>query len=397
MGVKVLSVVGTRPEAIKLFPVIHALEADPRFESRVCVTGQHRGMVDNLLSIAEVRPDFRLDAGRNQSSLETLAASLLVGLGQVLEAENPDWVLVQGDTTSALCGALAAFYRKIRIGHVEAGLRTGSLQHPWPEEGNRRLICGIATLHFAPTGTAAAALGRENVVASTIHVTGNTVIDALQWTNKRNNQTSLGGSRLSAIAERAAGRRIVCVTAHRRESFGPGMRAIADAIRQLGARQDILLVLPLHPNPAVRAVMEQSLKGACNVELVEALDYPDFVRLIDLSYLILTDSGGLQEEAPALGKPVLVMRDTTERPEGIRAGTARLVGTDVDRIVDAVTTLLDDAQQYRRMARAHSPFGDGQAATRILEVLASEALPSSCGDADPVATAAQPAPFDQTL
>ncbi|HEX7710008.1 MAG TPA: UDP-N-acetylglucosamine 2-epimerase (non-hydrolyzing) [Sphingomonadaceae bacterium] len=368
---RILTIFGTRPEAIKLFPLVHALEADPRFVSRVCVTGQHRGMLDQVLEISGIAPDHDLDLMRPDQSLDALTAALLTGIGRVLDEERPDWAVVQGDTATAMCGALAAYYRKIPVAHVEAGLRSGNIHHPWPEEVNRKVIGAFAALHCAPTATAAEALRRENVDPATVHVTGNTVIDALHWITARiAAQPSLAGG-LAELEARFAGKRIVGVTSHRRENFGEGMQAIAEAIRRIAARPDIAVIFPVHLNPNVRAVMQAELAGLDNVALIEPLDYPHFARLIGISHLMLSDSGGVQEEAPALGKPVLVMRETTERPEGLEAGTAKLVGTDADRIVAEVERLLDDEAAYAAMARAHNPFGDGHSAARIAELLAN--------------------------
>jgi len=370
---RILTIFGTRPEAIKLFPLVHALAADARFVSRVCVTGQHRGMLDQVLEISGVVPNFDLDLMQPDQTLDALTASLLTGIGKVLDEEKPDWVVVQGDTATAMSGALAAYYRKIPVAHVEAGLRSGNIHHPWPEEINRKIIGTIAALHFAPTETAATALFVENVDPATVHVTGNTVIDALHWITRRIGEDSALACGLSGLEARFAGRRIIGVTSHRRENFGEGMRAIADAIRRIAARDDIAVIYPVHLNPNVRSVMEAELAALDNVALIEPLDYPHFAHLIGISHLMLTDSGGVQEEAPALGKPVLVMRETTERPEGIEAGTAKLVGTDADTIVSETFRLLDDETAYAAMARAHNPFGDGRSAARIVELLAQRA------------------------
>ncbi len=370
---RVLTIFGTRPEAIKLFPLVHALKADGGFESRLCVTGQHREMLDQVLQLAGIRPDRDLDLMRPGQPLDGLTAALLTGLGAVLDEERPDWVVVQGDTASALCGALAAYYRKIPVAHVEAGLRSGNIHHPWPEEVNRKAIAAIAALHFAPTPSAAQALRAENIDPQAIHVTGNTGIDALHWARARiAHDPSLAGG-LAATAGRFAGKRILGVTCHRRENLGAGMEAIAAAIRQIAARSDVAVVFPMHPNPDVRRVMEAALNGLGNVALMEPLDYPHFVRLLELADLMLTDSGGVQEEAPAFGKPVLVLRETTERPEGVEAGTARLVGADTARIVAEVSRLLDDGRAYAAMAQAHSPFGDGKSAGRIVGLIAAAA------------------------
>ncbi|GHD02113.1 non-hydrolyzing UDP-N-acetylglucosamine 2-epimerase [Novosphingobium pokkalii] len=366
----ILLVFGTRPEAIKMFPVVHALRADGRFRVVTCVTAQHRGMLDQVLAIAGIVPDHDLDLMRPNQTLDGLTAALLTEIGKVLDAEKPDWVVVQGDTATAMAGALAAYYRKIAVAHVEAGLRSHNIYHPWPEEVNRKIIGTIAALHFAPTETAAAALRAENVDPARIHVTGNTVIDALHWVTDRIAAQPALASGLANLEARFAGKRLIGVTSHRRENFGGGLEAIAEAIRTLAQRPDVALIFPVHPNPNVRAVMDAALAGLPNVALIEPLDYPHFARLLAISDIMLTDSGGVQEEAPALGKPVLVMRETTERPEGVAAGTARLVGTDAARIVAEATTLLDNPAAHAAMARAHNPFGDGHSAARIADLLA---------------------------
>ena len=369
---KILVVFGTRPEAIKLFPVVAALKADPRFDCRVCVSAQHRGMLDQVLEIAGLVPDHDLDLMKPDQSLDALTAALLTELGNVMDTEQPDRVMVQGDTATAMAGALAAYYRKIPVDHVEAGLRSGNILHPWPEEVNRKIIGSMASLHFAPTDVSEAALLRENVPGDRIHVTGNTVIDALHWVTARIAASPGLAAGLAQIEERFAGKRIIGVTTHRRENFGDGMDNIAEAIRRIAERPDVAVVFPVHLNPNVRKVMNERLAGLDNVALLEPLDYPHFARLLSIAEIMLTDSGGVQEEAPALGKPVLVMRETTERPEGVAAGTARLVGTDVTRIVTEIFTLLDDKAAYESMARAHNPFGDGQTSRRIVELLARE-------------------------
>jgi UDP-N-acetylglucosamine 2-epimerase (non-hydrolysing) len=371
MSARILTVFGTRPEAIKLFPLIHALASDRRFVSRVCVTGQHRAMLDQVLAIAGLVPDHDLAVMRPDQTLDGLTAALLTGIGQVIDTEKPDWVVVQGDTATAMAGALMAYYRKVPVCHVEAGLRSGNIHHPWPEEINRKIIGTIAALHCAPTETAAKVLLAENVDPATVHVTGNTVIDALHWITGRISEQPELAAGLADLERRFAGRRIVGVTSHRRESFGEGMQAIARAIRRLAQRPDVAVVFPVHLNPNVREVMERELAGLDNVALIEPLDYPHFARLLDIADLMLSDSGGVQEEAPALGKPVLVMRETTERPEGVAAGTAKLVGTDADRIVAEAERLLDDPAAYAAMSRAHNPFGDGHSAARIVELLAA--------------------------
>jgi UDP-N-acetylglucosamine 2-epimerase (non-hydrolysing) len=367
---KVIVVFGTRPEAIKMFPVVHALQATPGIETRLCVTAQHRALLDQVLDLAGLTPDIDLDIMRPDQTLDDLTARLIVALGAAFDAERPDRVLVHGDTLTTMVASLAAYYRKIPVGHVEAGLRSGDIHHPWPEEVNRRVVACIADLNFAPTEAAAAALRAEGRTEAGIHVTGNTVIDALLATRRRiRAQPALAGA-IAPLLARFAGRRILAVTSHRRENFGEGMASIAGAIRDIAARPDVAVIFPVHPNPNVRAVMEQALAGLANVAMIEPLDYPGFVGLLDACEIVLTDSGGVQEEAPSLGKPVLVMRETTERPEGVAAGTARLVGTDRDRIRAEIFTLLDDKAAYGAMARAHNPFGDGEAAGRIARIIA---------------------------
>lgn len=368
----ILVVFGTRPEAIKLFPVVAALKADARFDCRVCVSAQHRGMLDQVLEIAGIVPDFDLDVMKPDQSLDALTAVLLTGLGQVMDEVKPARVMVQGDTATAMSGALAAYYRKVPVDHVEAGLRSGNIYHPWPEEINRKIIGSMASLHFAPTETAANALRTENTDPARVHVTGNTVIDALHWVTGRIAAEPSLAAGLAELESRFAGKRIIGVTSHRRENFGEGMENIASAIREIAQRPDVAVVFPVHLNPNVRGVMNERLAGLDNVALIEPLDYPHFARLLAISEVMLTDSGGVQEEAPALGKPVLVMRETTERPEGVEAGTAKLVGTDAKMIVTQLFTLLDDKAAYEAMARAHNPFGDGHAARRIVELLGNE-------------------------
>jgi UDP-N-acetylglucosamine 2-epimerase (non-hydrolysing) len=369
---RILVVFGTRPEAIKLFPVIHALRSDPRFECIVCISAQHRQMLDQVLDIAGIVPDHDLDVMQPDQTLDALTARLLTGLGEVMDKVRPDRVIVQGDTATAMSGALAAYYRKIPVDHVEAGLRSYNIYHPWPEEVNRKIIGAMASLHFAPTETAAGALLKENVDPARVHVTGNTVIDALHWVSaKIEAEPALAGG-LTDLETRFASKRIIGVTSHRRENFGGGMEGIAQAIRTIAERPDVAVIFPVHLNPNVRKVMNSALAGLDNVALIEPLDYPHFARLINIAEIMLTDSGGVQEEAPALGKPVLVMRETTERPEGVEAGTAKLVGTDPAAIVTEISTLLDDREAYEAMARAHNPFGDGHSSARIVELLANE-------------------------
>ena len=371
MAARILVVFGTRPEAIKMFPVVHALRRQDAIETSVAVTAQHREMLDQVLDIAQIVPDADLDLMRPGQSLDELASRILLSFGPVLDEMQPDRVLVHGDTLTTMIVTLSAYFRKIPVGHVEAGLRSGNIYSPWPEEVNRKVAGAVADLHFAPTEAAAGALRGENVDPASIHVTGNTVIDALLETRAILRDRPQLAAGLDPLADRFAGKRIVAVTAHRRENFGQGMRDIAAALGQLAERSDVALIFPVHPNPQVRQVMEQALGGRDNVALIEPLDYPHFVRLQEMSEIILTDSGGVQEEAPALGKPVLVLRDTTERPEGIAAGTARLVATDPARIFTETPRLLDDAKAYAAMAQAHNPYGDGQAAARIAEIVAA--------------------------
>ena len=366
---RILVVFGTRPEAIKLFPLIHALRAHPGFDTRVVVTAQHREMLDQVMEFAGITPDIDLNIMTAGQSLDGLTARLLDALGPVLDAEQPDRVIVQGDTATAMVAALAAYYRKVPVAHVEAGLRSHDVYHPWPEEVNRKIVGSIADLHFAPTQTAADALLAENVPAERVLVTGNTVIDALHMARTRLAAEPARTQALDELAERFAGTRVVLVTTHRRENFGGGMENIARAIARIAAREDVGVIFPVHPNPQVRSVMDAILGHNPRVAMIAPQDYPHFVRLLDLCHLVLTDSGGVQEEAPGLGKPVLVMRETTERPEGVMAGTAKLIGSDEDRIVAEVATLLDDPAAYAAMAKAHNPFGDGHASARIVETL----------------------------
>ena len=367
---RILVVFGTRPEAIKMFPVVHALGRQQSLETRVVVTAQHREMLDQVLDIAQIRPDADLDLMQPGQTLDELASRILLSFGAVLDDMRPDRVLVHGDTLTTMIVTLSAYFRKIPVGHVEAGLRSGNIYSPWPEEVNRRVAGVVSDLHFAPTDGAAQALRAENVDPASVHVTGNTVIDALFATRDILRQRPGLAGGLDPLAARFVGKRIIAVTAHRRENFGDGMAGIASAIRTLSEREDLAVIFPVHPNPAVRPVMEAALADRSNVALIEPLDYPHFVRLLEMCDLALTDSGGVQEEAPSLGKPVLVMRDTTERPEGIAAGTAKLVATDKDRIVSEATRLLDDESAYAAMAQAHNPYGNGQAAERIARIVA---------------------------
>ena len=370
----ILIVFGTRPEAIKLFPLVRALRKDRRFTVSVCVTGQHRNMLDQVLAIADIVPEHDLMLMHPGQTLDELTARLVAGIGPVIDAEAPHCVVVQGDTTTALAGALAAYYRRVPLAHVEAGLRSNDNHNPWPEEVNRKLIADIASLHCAPTEAAARALYSENIDPSGVHVTGNPGIDALAWINARIEQEPALASEITVLEERFAGRRIIGVTCHRRENFGQGVEAVVEAVRTLSAREDVAFVVPLHPNPQAGAVMREALAGLDNVALTQPLGYPNFARLLAVSHLLLTDSGGVQEEAPAMGTPVLVLRRTTERPEGVAAGTALLVGADAERIVFETTRLLDDPAAHAAMARAHNPYGEGNSAAIITNLLAEMPL-----------------------
>jgi UDP-N-acetylglucosamine 2-epimerase (non-hydrolysing) len=370
---KVLTVFGTRPEAIKMAPLVKHLQAADGIDSRVCVTAQHRQMLDQVLELFEIRPDHDLNVMRPGQDLYSITGEILQSLKPVLEQERPDIVLVHGDTTTTFAATLSSFYQRIPVGHVEAGLRTGNLYSPWPEEANRKLTGALARLHFAPTVVSRDNLLRENVPASNIVVTGNTVIDALLSVRaKLESSAELSGSLGQRFPFLRPGARLLLITGHRRENFGDGFERICRAIATLARRYpDMDLVYPVHLNPNVRKPVGRLLSGIANVHLIEPQDYLPFVYLMTRATVILTDSGGIQEEAPALGKPVLVMRDTTERPEAIDAGTARLVGTDEASIADGVALLLDDEGEYRRMSVAHNPYGDGQACERIARSLLS--------------------------
>lgn len=367
---KILTVFGTRPEAIKMAPVVHALAGAPDIESRVCVTAQHREMLDQVLELFSIKPDYDLNLMKPGQDLTDITANVLLGLRPVLKEFKPDLMLVHGDTTTTFAAALAAYYEKIPVGHVEAGLRTGNIYAPWPEEINRRLAGAITTLHFAPTEGAARNLRAEGVKQECIHVTGNTVIDALlEVVSRIKSDTALAQKLEGEFPFLDAAKRLILVTGHRRENFGDGFARICKALASLAERKDVQIVYPMHLNPNVQEPVKRILNGLDNAHLIEPLDYLPFVYLMDRSYLIITDSGGVQEEAPSLGRPVLVMRDTTERPEAIEAGTVKLVGTNMERIVSAASILLDDKQAYEAMSQAHNPYGDGKAGQRILSVL----------------------------
>lgn len=368
---KVLTVFGTRPEAIKMAPVVRALAACEGIEPRVCVTGQHRQMLDQVLSLFDIAPDFDLNIMKPGQDLSSITADVLAGMKPVLAAFQPDFVLVHGDTSTTFAAALASYYARVSVGHVEAGLRTGNLYSPWPEEGNRRLTGALTRLHFAPTERARDNLLQENIDPATILVTGNTVIDALLDVKQRiETDAVLAADLAGRFAYLPADCRMVLITGHRRENFGDGFERICEAIALLARRHpDVHFVYPVHLNPNVQDPVKRLLSGVDNIHLIAPLDYLPFVYLMMRSTLVLTDSGGVQEEAPSLGKPVLLMRDTTERPEALAAGTVRLVGTDVQALCGQVSLLLNDAQEYERMAFAHNPYGDGLASGRIAQAL----------------------------
>ncbi|MYM57751.1 UDP-N-acetylglucosamine 2-epimerase (non-hydrolyzing) [Vibrio sp. OCN044] len=369
---KILTVFGTRPEAIKMAPLVDALAKDQRFEAKCCVTAQHREMLDQVLEVFSITPDYDLNVMQQGQNLNQVMARIVVELKPILKAFKPDVVLVHGDTTTTFAASLAAFYEKIAIGHIEAGLRTGDLYSPWPEEANRRLTGVFAHYHFAPTETSKANLVAENVPQKRICVTGNTVIDALYLIKDK----ITSDAKLSANLKRQfhfinSDNKLVLVTGHRRESFGAGFENICQALAVVAkTHPKTQIVYPVHLNPNVQEPVNRLLGGIDNIWLVEPLDYLPFVYLMDKADIILTDSGGIQEEAPALGKPVLVMRETTERPEAIAAGTVKLVGTKVDIIVEQINTLLNDQEAYKAMSLAHNPYGDGKACARILAQLA---------------------------
>lgn len=368
--IKVLSIFGTRPEAIKMAPVVKQLEADERFESKVCVTGQHREMLDQVLALFGIDPDFDLDIMSANQGLSQITSAVVLGLDQIFKSFHPDYVLVHGDTSTTSAASLSAYYHQIKIGHVEAGLRTGNLYSPWPEEGNRRITGTIADLHFAPTPEAKENLLRENINESQCFVTGNTVIDALLMTKQSIENNDEQSKKISEQFSKVLGEKTVLITGHRRENFGQGFINICTAIAELADEfPSVHFVYPVHLNPNVRNIVNTHLAGIDNVLLIEPQDYRPFVYLMDKSTIILTDSGGIQEEAPSLGKPVLVMRDTTERPEAVKAGTVKLVGTSKESIVENISLLLRDKKAYEAMSGAHNPYGDGEAAKRICDII----------------------------
>lgn len=369
---KVLTVFGTRPEAIKMAPVVKALAADSSFDAKVCVTAQHRQMLDQVLDIFDIRPDFDLDLMKPGQDLSDITSNVLLSMREVYKQWLPDIILVHGDTTTTLAASLSAYYAKVKVGHVEAGLRTHNKYSPWPEEMNRRVAGAVTDLHFAPTEMAHANLLREGIAPETIHITGNTVIDALLDVVDRVRADATLKARFEVQFDfLLPEKRLVLVTGHRRENFGAGFESICTALRDIASRGDVQVVYPVHLNPNVQEPVRRILSGVNDVHLIAPQDYLPFVYLMDRSSLLITDSGGVQEEAPSLGKPVLVMRDTTERPEAVDAGTVKLVGTDHTAIVREANRLLDDPAAYEAMARAHNPYGDGQAARRICDILKS--------------------------
>ena len=366
---RVLFIFGTRPEAIKLAPLILHLRRFPeRYQVQVCVTAQHRGLLDQVLAAFDVVPDFDLDLMTPGQTLFQSTSRIIAGMEPVF-ADKPDLAIVQGDTTTAMCGALAAFYAQVPVAHVEAGLRTGDMDQPFPEEMNRVLVSRIAALHFAPTEGAAENLRREGITRA-VSVTGNTGIDAVLYVRDR---IARGEIEFARAPVDARGKKLILITAHRRESFGEGFERICRALLAVAGRGDVHLVYPVHPNPNVQSVVKRHLGSHANVTLIEPLDYVPFVDLMSRAFVILTDSGGIQEEGPSLGKPILVLREKTERPEAVAAGTVKLVGTEVDQIVTETNRLLDDPGEYERMARIHNPYGDGHASERIEAVLRERA------------------------
>lgn len=368
---KVLTVFGTRPEAIKMAPLVHALASDERFEAKVCVTAQHREMLDQVLSLFDITPDYDLNLMKAGQTLNDITARILLELKPVLQEFKPDVVLVHGDTATTFASTLAAYYEQIPVGHVEAGLRTGNIYSPWPEEANRKLTGALATYHFAPTKTSKDNLLKENYAEANVVVTGNTVIDALLMVKAKIEQDNdLKDSLAAQFPFLEENKKLILVTGHRRESFGGGFERICEALAITAkANPNVQILYPMHLNPNVREPVNRILGGIENIILIEPQEYLPFIYLMMRSFIILTDSGGIQEEAPSLGKPVLVMRDTTERPEAVEAGTVKLVGTDVAIIVDSINILLTDEESYKKMSFAHNPYGDGLACNNIMNAL----------------------------
>lgn len=371
MKLKVLLTFGTRPEAIKMAPLALLLAKDERFECRLCVTGQHREMLDQVLQVFNLQADYDLEIMRLKQDLTDVTASVLLEMRKPIREFRPDVILVHGDTATTLSASLAAYYHQVPVCHVEAGLRTQDLYSPWPEEGNRKLTAALAAHHFAPTESAAENLIREGVSKNHISVTGNTVIDALkQAVGKLESDQELRARATATLPPIAHDRKMILVTGHRRESFGEGFERICRALRQVASSfNEVDIVYPVHLSPSVQEPVKRLLGSVANIHLIDPQEYLPFVYLMERAYFILTDSGGIQEEAPSLGKPVLVMRETTERPEAVEAGTVKLVGTSVDRIVCEASTLLQDDDAYARMSFAHNPYGDGSASERIVEGL----------------------------
>jgi len=371
---KVLVVFGTRPEAIKMAPLVKVLEKEKLLELKVCVTAQHREMLDQVLEIFEIVPDYDLNLMKSGQDLYDITANVLLGMKDVLSDFQPDIVLVHGDTTTTSATSLSAFYQKIKVGHVEAGLRTHDIYSPWPEEANRQITGVLSTYHFAPTSNSQDNLLRENKNSKDIIVTGNTVIDALFLAlDKIENSEVLKAKIIATINSQYKmndSKKLILVTGHRRENFGQGFINICEALKTLALNnQDIDIVYPVHLNPNVQKPVKEILSDVSNVYLIDPLQYEQFIYMMSQSYFIITDSGGVQEEAPSLGKPVLVMRDTTERPEALEAGTVKLVGTDMQVIIDEAQKLLDDDKAYEKMSKAHNPYGDGKACERIVDFI----------------------------
>lgn len=367
---RILVSIGTRPEAIKMAPLIKRLEVHSSFEVTVCVTGQHRAMLDQVLDLFEIKPQYDLNLMKPHQSLTEVTTAALSGMTEVIQAASPNLILVHGDTTTTMASSLAAFYQKVPLGHVEAGLRTGDLFAPWPEEANRKIAGTLAQLHFAPTESARMNLLKEQISPSNIHVTGNTVIDALcDVTNRIAIDRNLESVLLAEMPFLNTDKKIIMVTAHRRENFGKPIESIFKALRGLADRQDCLVAYPVHLNPHVSEPAKRILGDHPNVKLLPPLDYLPFVFLLSRAYFVVTDSGGVQEEAPSLGKPVLVLRSVTERPEAVLAGTVKLVGYDADKILAESNLLFDSKDEYLKMSHAHNPYGDGKACERIIEVL----------------------------
>ena len=368
---KILTIFGTRPEAIKMAPLVHELLANNNFDAKVCVTAQHREMLDQVLKLFKLKPDFDLNIMKAGQTLNDITMAILLGLKSVLQDFKPDFVLVHGDTTTTFAASLAAYYEKIKVGHVEAGLRTGDIYSPWPEEANRKLTSAITNYHFAPTELSKENLINEGVSERKIIVTGNTVIDSLFWVRERLKNSSLLFDEISSRFDYLdIDKKLILVTGHRRENFGNGFERICEALRQIVTQnKNVQILYPVHLNPNVEEPVNRLLKGMDNIFLIEPQEYLPFCYLMDRAWIILSDSGGIQEEAPSIGKPVLVMRESTERPEAIEAGTVRLVGTETELIVKQVSLLLKNSAEYIKMSKAQNPYGDGKASKRIVKYL----------------------------